>query len=803
MAVFLCLLTRMTHAGAAPGPDSFGYTASATTNYSFVQITNGTGTRVLAFNDDAAVTANLGFNFNFYGTNYSTVSFNVNGLMTFVTPSEEYANVNVTTTSPTNNQPAIAVLWDDWETQETWADAIYYKTAGTSPFRQFIVQWNKVVPVNGDGTNTVTFEAILFEGSNRILLSYFDAVVSDETTNAASLGAGATVGIRDRNGQTNNRNLQWSFNQAVITNGLNVLFAATNHAPITTNDTATTLEDTAVTINVITNDVDQDGDALTITAVTQGTNGAVANNGNGTVLYSPATNFFGTDFFTYTISDGFGRSATGGVSITVLPVNDPPTLSPLSNLTLDEDAGVQTVSLSGISSGATNEPDTLSVSASSSNPALIPTPTVTYSSPNATGMVSFASVTNGFGSATITVTVNDGRGSNNIASRAFTVTVNPVNDPPTLNPLSDITVNEDSGQIQLFMNGITSGASNEPDALSVSASSSDTNVIPQPTVNYTSPNTFGLLYLNPAANAFGVVTISVTVNDGRASNNIVSRSFTVTINSVNDLPTITTVANQTNDANTVVGPLPFTVGDIETPATNLTISAISTNQTLVPTNNIQFGGAGSNRTVTITPATNQSGTTVITLTVHDTDGGSASTAFLLRFLPVNHPPLAGPDTGDTYRNVPLQLPASLVLANDTDPDPGDTLTITNVSNSTAAGGTASLSNYVVTYSPPTDFTGADSFSYVVTDPQGSMATGTVAVTVWPSLQIDSIARHSDGLVVLGFRSISNRIYSIEASSNVLDWESLGAAAETAPGQFQFQDTNAAALSSKLYRVRWP
>src|SRR5262249_53495082 len=130
-------------------------------------------------------------------------------------------------------------LWDDWETQSVGADGVYYTTTGAAGSRQFTVQWNKVIPVNGDGTNTVTFEARLFESSNRILFSYFDAVVADETTtppNAASLGVGATVGIRDSSGQASGRNLQWSFNQAVITNGLNLLFAPPNSPPVPAND---------------------------------------------------------------------------------------------------------------------------------------------------------------------------------------------------------------------------------------------------------------------------------------------------------------------------------------------------------------------------------------------------------------------------------------------------------------------------------------------------------------------------------------------------------------------------------------
>src|SRR5258706_107684 len=154
--------------------------------------------------------------------------------MTFGGASIAYANVNLTTTSPTDNLPCIAVLWDDWEPLPVGTDGVYYKTTGAAGSRQFIVQWNKLGAVNGDGTNTVIFEARLFEGSNRILFSYFDTAISDETTSppdAARSGVGATVGIRDINGQTSNRNLQWSYNQAVITNGLNLLFAPPNRSP--------------------------------------------------------------------------------------------------------------------------------------------------------------------------------------------------------------------------------------------------------------------------------------------------------------------------------------------------------------------------------------------------------------------------------------------------------------------------------------------------------------------------------------------------------------------------------------------
>ena len=104
--------------------------------------------------------------------------------------------------------------------------------------------------------------------------------------------------------------------------------------------------------------------------------------------------------------------------------NAPPTLTPLNDLIINENTGLQTVNLSGITSGATNEVQTLMVTAVSDNPGLIPNPNVNYTSPNSTGTLSFAPLTNCYGTAIITVTVNDGGASNNTVAQSFTVTVN-------------------------------------------------------------------------------------------------------------------------------------------------------------------------------------------------------------------------------------------------------------------------------------------------------------------------------------------------------------------------------------------
>ena len=85
-----------------------------------------------------------------------------------------------------------------------------------------------------------------------------------------------------------------------------------------------TTDDTAVTFDPRSNDSDSDGNALTITAVGSPSHGTVVNNSGTSVTYTPTTDYYGSDSFTYTISDGHGGTATATVAVTVNHVNQPP-----------------------------------------------------------------------------------------------------------------------------------------------------------------------------------------------------------------------------------------------------------------------------------------------------------------------------------------------------------------------------------------------------------------------------------------------------------------------------------------------
>lgn len=106
---------------------------------------------------------------------------------------------------------------------------------------------------------------------------------------------------------------------------------AVKESPSLKDDEAETKEDTPVTINVLQNDADSDGDNLTISDVTDGANGKVVINDDGTVTYTPNANSSGEDKFTYTVDDGNGGVSTATVKVLVGGVADEPEFSvPLS-----------------------------------------------------------------------------------------------------------------------------------------------------------------------------------------------------------------------------------------------------------------------------------------------------------------------------------------------------------------------------------------------------------------------------------------------------------------------------------------
>src|SRR5436190_951977 len=209
--------------------------------------------------------------------------------------------------------------------------------------------------------------------------------------------------------------------------------------------------------------------------------------------------------------------------------------------------------------------------------------------------------------------VTDADGGN--ASDTFVLTVNSVNDNPTISDIANQTTNEDTatGAIAFTVGDVETAAA----TLTVSGKIGRTTWRANAYITLGDSGANRTVTVTPAANQFGTATITVTVTDadGGTSND----TFVLTVNSVNDNPTISDIANQATNEDTATGATAFTVGDVETAGAGLTLSGSSSNTKLIPNANITFGVSGANRTVTVTPAANQFGTATITVTVTDAD----------------------------------------------------------------------------------------------------------------------------------------------------------------------------------------
>jgi len=185
-----------------------------------------------------------------------------------------------------------------------------------------------------------------------------------------------------------------------------------NDAPQASDDAATAAEDSgATTIDVLANDTDIDGDALSITGVTQPAHGTVTFTA-GDVSFAPAGDFAGTTSFTYTASDSNGGSDTATVNVTVTAANDAPDAA---DDTAEAIADGETVAIDVLANDQDVDGDALAV-IGVTQPAQ---GTVTFT----VGGVSYAPPSDFGGTATFAYTVSDGNGGTDTAAVAVEVTL--------------------------------------------------------------------------------------------------------------------------------------------------------------------------------------------------------------------------------------------------------------------------------------------------------------------------------------------------------------------------------------------
>ncbi|MES2661050.1 MAG: cadherin-like beta sandwich domain-containing protein [Verrucomicrobiota bacterium] len=204
---------------------------------------------------------------------------------------------------------------------------------------------------------------------------------------------------------------------------------------------------------------------------------------------------------------------------------------------------------------------------------------------------------------------------------------------PTIGNVQDQNINEDSSTGALAVTLNDEDEDDPEDSLLLTASSSNTDLVRKSGIVFGGSGADRTVTITPVGNRHGETIITLTVSDGSLTD---EDTFLLTVNPVNDAPTLANIPNRSVLLNSSPQSVPLTIGDVETSAAALTLTISSSNATLVPQANILLGGSGSNRTVTIKPVANQLGSSTITVTVGD---GSLTTnkSFLITVTGTGNP----------------------------------------------------------------------------------------------------------------------------------------------------------------------
>ena len=266
---------------------------------------------------------------------------------------------------------------------------------------------------------------------------------------------------------------------------------------------------------------------------------------SGTTI-TPALNFAGVLTVPLRVNDGVNNSASFDFQLQVDPINDPPSFGAIANQQLAENAPATSIIIRDISKGPMEDDQQLTFIANSSNTAVIEDPIIQYTPGSPTAVLSYVVKPNTSGVVTLTVVAID-NGSNtaphqNSYTASFQVDVLEINTAPTLDVISNISLMEDAELQNITLSGITAGQG-ETQSLMVSATANKPELLEQLEVVYTSPAATGLLRFKAKPNVHGSINVSVTVTDnGSAVSpnvNTITRSFTVIIQPVNDVPLFT------------------------------------------------------------------------------------------------------------------------------------------------------------------------------------------------------------------------------------------------------------------------
>tara|TARA_R110001592_G_scaffold123859_1_gene332258 strand:- start:682 stop:6015 length:5334 start_codon:yes stop_codon:yes gene_type:complete len=476
--------------------------------------------------------------------------------------------------------------------------------------------------------------------------------------------------------------------------------------------------DQATTLNVLSNDVDADGDTLFITAIDQPSNGQVSII-NDEILYTPNLGYTGFDTFAYYIKekdDATGLIGTttygAGVALNIIPPNENPIANmDVYNLSINEQQVFNVL-------GNDSDPDGDSISIDSVSPTQFGTAIklsdtqIQYTAPALAASDSF------------TYIITDGKGGT--AQGTVNIEVTVPNYAPVANDDTGSMLEGDTTLIDVLVND----SDQNNDALTIVSVQSATTpakgdiLIENNQIRFNS-------YLNQG----GIQLITYTISDPQGLTDQAQLSLRV-----NNLP------EPISDNYTILKeqPVNFNVllNDTDIDGDTLSLSSVTSSANA----SIVIEGDS----VKYTPNTGFLGNDSFSYVVDDGYGGLAGTTVTVF---INSAPTA---TDDNFNFVLNNEQIFDILVNDYDDNAGDTIQLVSVGS--ANNGVASLENGQIRYVPSYNYIGLDQFTYTVEDSYGSQSTATVHLTIYeqaPEMAKDLFVRSANLLNVISWAPVKN------------------------------------------------